>query len=132
MSRVQRPARLVGTVHRLFNRSGIPITEPMLHPTPHEFLLEQWEKEVADTAQKEGTQLVSYQNEELGDLPLNLAFHKCSPDDAPPRFSVIEEYLLLQKVEKVMNSLKQAGAEFTDEGMKKTRKRYSFQRNNLG
>jgi len=101
--------RLVGTIHRLFNRSGIKITEPMLHPTPYLFLLDAHRKDAIKKTAEPADVDVSYHR-----YPVHHESEEATP------YSVAAEARVQSKVHDLILSLDKAGVEWwTYDGLRK-------------
>jgi hypothetical protein len=105
--------RLVGTLHRLFNRSGIKITEPMLHPTPYLFLLD------AHCQEGEAVNKIS----QISPSDVEVSYHRYPihhEDEEATPYSVAAEERVQSRVHDLIRSLDKAGVQWwTYDGLRK-------------
>lgn len=92
--------RLVGTMHRLFQRSGTIVKEPMLHPTPYLFLYDHYVEKTKHTA---GAQLAKSE-----DASVPVSIRQYIPIEPSP-YSVALEAQVTNRVHQVIEALDKAG-----------------------
>jgi hypothetical protein len=102
-------SRLVGSIHRLFNRAKhVRITEPMLHPTPFLFLYDHHQEHTRKTS---GDTVPIESAGQTAVLTTRVAFQQYVPLDAEP-YSVALEQQVQDSVHDLIKAFDNAGLDW--------------------